>query len=90
MFRELLGYDFYVPDIYFNKEELIRRKENKAASEKYVIPLKTFWRPLEMQEYYETNMYDKRFFKKVNAMENVEQTIGQYLPTPLRESILKT
>ena len=30
-FRELMAYDFHVADHYFNREELLRRKQNKAA-----------------------------------------------------------
>ena len=34
-------------------------------------------------------MKDKRYFQKVRPMENVDQTIGQYLAKPLRDEILK-
>ena len=75
-FRELMSYDFYVPDLFFDKEMLMRKKENKVVTEKFVMPLKTFWRPIEMDEYYEHDMKDKKYFRKVRPMENVEQTIG--------------
>lgn len=53
------------------------------------MPLKTFWKPIELDEYYETDMTEKRFFKKVGGMEDVDSKVGQYLAKPLRDSILK-
>ena len=66
-----MAFNFYVPDYLFDREELIRKKDNKKAAEHYIVPLKTFWRPIEIDEYYETDMTDKRIFKKVNPMENI-------------------
>ena len=88
VFRELMMYDFYVADHFFDREQLLRKKENKHALEKYVVPLQTFWRPIAMDEYYETDLTDRRFFKKVGAIEDIEQRIGEYLAKPLRDSIL--
>jgi len=31
VFRELMGFDFYVPDYFFDKEQLMRKKENKKT-----------------------------------------------------------
>ena len=80
VFRELMAYDFFAPDHLFDRERLIRQRENKEAAEQYVIPLNTFWRPLEMAsadiDYYETDLTDKKYFKKVNPMENIDSTIG--------------
>ena len=88
-----MAYDFYAPDHLFDRELLIREKENKEVTEQFVIPLKTFWRPLDLVsadlEHFETDMTDKKFFKTVNPMENIESGIGQFLPKPLRESILR-
>lgn len=93
IFRELMAYDYYAPDYMFDREALLRQRENKEATEQYIVPLHTFWRPLELAntdvDYYETDLTDRKFFKKVNPMENIEAGIGQYLPKPLRESILR-
>lgn len=108
VFRELMAYDFYVPDYYFDREALELRRERKQAQERYVVPLQTFWKPLEVNEYfeyekagrtyglsqsinghYETDLTDKRYFRQIHPVENVESTIGQYLAKPLRESILR-
>lgn len=35
-------------------------------------------------------MKDKKFMKKVGAMETIDQTIGQYLAKPLRDSLIRT
>ena len=88
-FRELMSYDYYVPDLFFDKEMLTRKKENKVVAEKFVMPLKTFWRPIELDEYYEHDLKDKRYMKKVNPTESIDQKIGQYLAKPLRETILR-
>ena len=51
-----MAYDFHVADHYFDREELLRRKQNKAAAEKYVVPIDTFWRPIEVAEYFVPNL----------------------------------
>ena len=89
VFRELMGFDFYVPDYFFDKEQLMRKKENKKTQEQFIVPLKTFWRPIELEEYYETDLTDKKFFKRVNPMDDVESTIGQYLAKPMRDALLR-
>ena len=76
VFRELMSYDYYVPDLFFDKEMLTRKKENKVVAEKFVMPLKTFWRPIELDEYYEHDLKDKRYMKKVNPTESIDQKIG--------------
>ena len=54
------------------------------------MPLQTFWRPIPLEEVYDGNLSDKRYFKQVNPAEDIDQTIGQYLAKPLRDEILKT
>lgn len=89
VFRELMSCDFYVPDHYFDREQLMRKKEKKQALEQFVVPLKTFWREIELEEYYETDLTDKRYFKKVNPMPDIQSKIGQFLSKPLRDSLLR-
>lgn len=89
MFRELMMFDFYAPDHYFSEEALLRKRQKKQARQQFVIPLKTFWRPIEFEEYYETDLTNPRFFKNVNAVSDAEQKIGQFLAKPLRDAILK-
>lgn len=86
-----MQYDFHVPDFLFDREELERRRDNKQASEKFVIPLQTFWRPVELpgREYFEADLAHPDFQRQVNPMPKVESTIGQYLAKPLRDAILK-
>ena len=35
-------------------------------------------------------MTDKRFFKKINPLEDAEERVGRYLSKPLRDEILRT
>ena len=67
-----MSYDFYVPDHYFDKEQLRRRKDNEQATEKYIVPLQTFWRPIHIDEYYETDMKNQKFIHPVRPMENID------------------
>ena len=97
MFRELMGYDFYVPDHFFDKDYLMQKKEKKQVAEKYSLPLKTFWQPLSnvadlqiADEYYEHNLKHEKYMKTVGAMEKIDQTIGQFLSKPLRDNMLRT
>lgn len=49
--RELFEYDIHAPDHYFDGDRLLKQKrfeENK--DDEFTVPLKTFWRPVVMEE----------------------------------------
>lgn len=52
--------DFYVADDHFSKETSI---ENF-----FKVPIETFWRPVLLPTYVETDLNTEKFTKKVSAM----------------------
>jgi hypothetical protein len=46
IFRELMSWDFHVPDFYFDKDLMLDRKRQEQLQETYQMPLRTFWRPI--------------------------------------------
>ena len=45
-FRELIAWDYLVPDHYFDVQKLIQKKALQANIDTYTIPFKNFWRPV--------------------------------------------
>ena len=88
VFRELMEFNYFVPDHYFDREQAASIKKSREATSLYLVPLKTFWRELVFDEYYEPNLRHPDYQKQVYPMQDIESTIGQYLPKPLREAIL--
>lgn len=85
IFRELIRTDIYVPKETFNEKLHAKRNKGETQKEHFTIPLKTFWRPVEMQEYYEHDLDNKKYFKKINMMANLTKAnFGEYLAPPLR------
>ena len=77
VFRELMSYDFYVPDHYFDREALELKREKKLAQERYVVPVQTFWKPLEINEYFEYEKFGKTY--------GISQPVNGYYETDLTD-----
>lgn len=61
IFRELMSFDFYVADHYFERDFLELKREKKIAQERYIVPLQTFWKPIEFNEYFEYEKFGKTY-----------------------------
>ena len=66
-----MSVNFFVPDIYFDRELQAQRKNDKVKQESYIIPLKVFWRPIETNDLkfnYEHNMGEEFYKVPINPM----------------------
>jgi len=83
-----MAYDYFVEDEYFDRSLALAKQKKRKRQENYIVPLKTFWRPVEMKEWNEYDLTDETYFKKLNVMDNVNKNnYGQFLAKPLRASI---
>ena len=89
-----MSVNFFVPDIYFDRELQAQRKKQKLKQESYVIPLKVFWRPIETNDlkfHYEYNMGEEFYKVPINQMPQLNrESFGQYLAKPLRDDLLRS
>ena len=61
IFNELISYDFYVSDDYFEKSQVDLLARKQKQSETFQVQLATFWRPVVMAEYIEPNLNNPKF-----------------------------
>lgn len=52
VFRELIGWDFYLPDDYF---------EPKTIEHGFNVPIETFWKPIKLPERIETDYTNAKY-----------------------------
>ena len=64
LYRELMAWDYHVADPFLNLS---------SPAESYTLPLRTFWKPVYFEEYYEPNLLDPKFAKRVRAYKDKEQ-----------------
>ncbi|CDW75782.1 UNKNOWN [Stylonychia lemnae] len=77
-FRELMSWDFYVPDYYFDKEQLI--KHNNTLAEVYTVPMKTFWIPVTIDTRYEEYLTSEQYAKRIMKFEDEHRILStEYL-----------
>jgi hypothetical protein len=52
VFRELMTYDVFVPDHYFDGDRLLKQDKwaSSAANEEFLVPTKTFWLPIALED----------------------------------------
>ena len=65
IFRELMSWDYSVPDFYFDKDLMLDRKLQEQLQETYLLPTRTFWRPCYFDSYREKNIAHPRFAKRI-------------------------
>ena len=52
MFRELIGWDFYLPDDYF---------ESTTIEHSFNVPIETYWKPIKLPERIETDYTNAKY-----------------------------
>ena len=57
IFRELCSVDLYVPDHVF-EQQIVKQKEK---TENYIVPMKTFWKPIHVDEWIEADLTQEKF-----------------------------
>ena len=51
-----MSWDFYTPDYYFSTEYLQEKKLEESIGESYLLPMRTFWRPVHFESYVEPDL----------------------------------
>lgn len=63
IFRELMSWDYYVSDYKLEKEHSLVSKESEADS--YLLPLRTFWKPVYFDGYQESDILHPGFAMRI-------------------------
>lgn len=74
IFRELMSCDLYVPDYYFDKTLMLDRKKQEQLMESYILPIRTFWRPVYFEPYQEPNLMEPKFARRFRDFSNTALT----------------
>ena len=86
-----MSIDIHVPDQIFEGQVKKNKNPESALDEKFIVPLKTFWRPVNLAEFVETNLDDPRYRKVVNPLTSLKkENFGQFLAPELRSTLLAT
>jgi len=52
VFRELMTWDVFVPDHYFDGDRLLKQDKwaSSATNDEFLVPIKTFWLPIALDD----------------------------------------
>jgi hypothetical protein len=78
IFRELMSWDYYVSDLYY---EGPRGVPDAKQKESYLLPTRTFWRPVYFDAYNEPNLLHPGYARKVRDFNDFQ------LPEPVKENL---
>ena len=85
--REVMSWDYYVPDHYFDSQMMLLRKEQAKHAEEYTVPMKTFWKPILFEEYHEEDLLNPKFAMRIRDFKDEgddESGLGGALVSYLR------
>ena len=60
-----MSWDYFVPDHYFDMQLLMQKQKSEKAKETYLLPLKTFWKPIDIDDPYENDLYNTKYKVKL-------------------------
>lgn len=89
VFRELMSWDVFAPEHYFDGDRLLKQGKwaSEATNSDFLVPLTTFWRPISIEEpVIDPNSKEGREkygFSGAAALEH-PATRGQFLADPIR------
>ncbi len=79
IFRELMSWDFSVPDYYFDQNLMLDRKKQEQLKDTYMLPIRTFWRPVYFDDYREQDIMHQKFARRLRDNQNVPQELQQII-----------
>ena len=82
IFRELMSWDFSVPDYYFDENLMLDRKMQEQLKETYLLPTRTFWRPVYFDSFKEPDIMNSRFALKIRDYSDVPPEVVKILFNP--------
>jgi hypothetical protein len=78
VFGELMSWDYSVPDYYFDKNLMLDRKRQEQLQETYLLPTRTFWRPVYFDTFKEEDLLHPTFARKVRDFSQVPHLPSQH------------
>ena len=89
VFRELMTWDIFVPDRYFDGDRLLKQDKwaSGATDDEFLVPMKTFWLPIAVDD----AVVDPASREgRANYMRTVTDTVSPMpttcLPAPVRDA----
>jgi hypothetical protein len=82
IFRELMSWDFSVPDYYFDENLMLDRKMQEQLKETYLLPTRTFWRPVYFDSFKEPDIMNPTFALKMRDHSDVPPEVVKLLINP--------
>jgi len=74
-----MAWDFSVPDYYFDENLMLDRKMQEQLKETYLLPTRTFWRPVYFDSFKEADIMHPQFAIKMRDHSNVPPEILKIL-----------
>lgn len=60
-----MSWDYSVPDFYFDEVAMLDRKKQEQLQETYTLPTRTFWKPVQFDNYREPNLLNENFARRI-------------------------
>ena len=79
IFRELMSWDYTVPDYYFDENLMLDRKLQEQLKETYFLPTRTFWRPVYFDGHREPNLVHPEFAMRLRDYSVITPEIQRIL-----------
>jgi hypothetical protein len=80
IFRELMSWDYTVPDFYFDEVAMLDRKKQDQLQDTYTLPTRTFWKPVYFDNYREPNLMNENFARRFRDYRKKEDLKEEALP----------
>ncbi len=76
-----MSWDYSVPDFYFDEEAMLDRKRQEKLQETYMLPTRTFWKPVYFDSYRESDILNEKFARRFRdyRKDNEEQKSARSL-----------
>lgn len=93
VFRELMSWDMFVPENYFDGDRLLKQDQwaSSDQNQEFLIPTKTFWLPVVLDDDIidpdSAEAQNPNYMMRVPGNHNNPQNRGFTLPDPLKENL---
>jgi len=78
IFRELQSWDFNVPDHYFEREHILELQEQEERKRRFVLPTRTFWRPVFFEKQANQDIMNPKFAKRLRDFSKTKHAEGTH------------
>lgn len=92
VFRELMSWDVFVPDHYFDGDRLLKQDKwaSSATNDEFLVPIKTFWLPIALEDAVvdPDSKEGREYMLPVPDTYLNPPTRGAFLPAPVKDAVL--